>query len=172
MPEETAETITKDGWQLTGDLGEIDEEGFLRVTGRKKDLIITAGGKNIAPSAIEGVIATSKYINQVCVIGDKRKFLSALITLDPETIAEYAQERNFAYRDLDELCSHPEIIQLIEHEIAEKNRQFASFESIKKMTIVPEFTIENEILTPTMKIKRNVVMNRFEDRIEAMYPKN
>jgi len=172
MPEETAETIIEDGWQLTGDLGEIDAEGFLRVTGRKKDLIITAGGKNIAPSAIEGVIATSKYINQVCVIGDKRKFLSALVTLDPETIAEYAQDRNFAYRDLDELAGHPEIIQLVEREIVEKNKHFASFESIKKITIVPEFTIENGILTPTMKIKRNVVMNRFEDRIEAMYPKN
>jgi long-chain acyl-CoA synthetase len=172
MPEETAETIVEGGWQLTGDLGEIDLQNFLRVTGRKKDLIITAGGKNIAPSAIEGVLATSKYINQVCVIGDKRKYLTALVTLDPETVGEYAQERNIAYGDLDELAAHPEIISLVEKEIMLKNKAFASFESIKRVTIVPEFTIENGILTPTMKIKKNVVLQKYEDRIEAMYPQD
>jgi long-chain acyl-CoA synthetase len=172
MPEETAETIIEGGWQLTGDLGEIDSENFLRVTGRKKDLIITAGGKNIAPSAIEGVLATSKYINQVCVIGDKRKFLSALVTLDPETIAEFAQEKDLNYNDLDELAAHPDIVQLIENEITAKSKGFASFESVKRMTIVPEFTIENGILTPTMKIKRNVVIEKHSEQIEGMYPKN
>ena len=97
MPEETAATITEDGWLLSGDIGEIDDEGFLRITGRKKELIITAGGKNIAPSAIEGAIATSKYINQVFVIGDRRKYLSALVTLDEENVKAWADAEGIAY---------------------------------------------------------------------------
>ena len=117
-------------------------------------------------------MATSEYINQVCVIGDKRKFLTALVTLDPETIAEFAQGKNLSYSDLDELATHPEIIQLIEKEISDKNKGFASFETVKKLTIVPEFTIENGILTPTMKVKRNVVMERHMEKIEGMYPKD
>jgi long-chain acyl-CoA synthetase len=170
MPEETAATITADGWQHTGDLGEIDSENFLRITGRKKDLIITAGGKNIAPSAIEGVIATSKYINQVCVIGDKRKFLSALVTLDPDNVKDWATAQGIAFGSIDDLMKSEKVQALIENEVAEKNKEFASFESIKKMTIVPEFTIENGILTPTMKIKKNVVIQKYEQKIEAMYP--
>jgi len=172
MPEETAKTIAADGWQSTGDLGEIDDQGFLRITGRKKDLIITAGGKNIAPSAIEGVIATSKYIAQITVIGDRRKYLTALVVLDPETVADYAKENNIAFTDINDLGTKPEILKLIETEVAEKNKAFASFESIKKVTIVPEFTIDNGLITPTFKIKRNVVMERFAEKIDAMYPKD
>lgn len=170
MPEETAETILQGGWQRTGDLGEIDDDNFLRVTGRKKDLIITAGGKNIAPSAIEGVIATSKYIAQVCVIGDKRKYLSALVTLDPETVTEYADENDIAYDSFEDLLTNEEIKNLIDREVAEKNKRFASFESIKQVTIVPEFTIENGLITPTFKIKKNIVQKTFKDEIDAMYP--
>jgi len=172
MPEETAKNITKDGWLLTGDIGEIDGENFLKITDRKKDLIITAGGKNIAPSAIEGVLATSKYINQVCVIGDKRKFLSALITLEPDTIMEYAHEQNIQYTELNDLLREEKITQLIEREIAEKNTEFASFESVKQISIVPEFTIENSLMTPSMKLKKNVIMKTFEETIDGMYPKD
>ena len=153
----------------TGDLGEIDSEGFLRITGRKKDLIITAGGKNVAPAYIEGVIATSKYISQVCIIGDQRKFLSALISLDMENIREYAKEKNIQYSSDEELMAHPEINALIESEIQQKNKEFASFETIKKFRIVPEFTIENGLLTPTLKVKRNVVMKRYAEIIDKMY---
>ena len=170
MPEETAATITADGWQHTGDLGEIDSENFLRITGRKKDLIITAGGKNIAPSAIEGIIATSKYINQVCVIGDKRKFLSALVTVDPDNVKDWAQAEGIAFGSIDDLVKDEKVRALIENEVAEKNKEFASFESIKKITIVPEFTIENGLLTPTMKLKKNLAIDKFEDAINAMYP--
>ncbi len=170
MPEETAETITADGWQHTGDLGEIDSENFLRITGRKKDLIITAGGKNIAPAAIEGVIATSKYINQICVIGDKRKFLSALVTLDPDNVPEWARAEGIAFDTLDELMKNERVQTLIENEVAEKNKAFAKFETIKKITIVPEFTIENGMLTPTMKLKKNVAIAEYEAAIDAMYP--
>ncbi len=169
MPAETAETITKDGWQYTGDLGEIDDEGFLRVTGRKKDLIITAGGKNVAPTAIEGLVATSKFINQVCVIGDRRKYLTALITVDEENIRAYAQEHAITGTELSDLVNNPQIVNLIGREVEDKNQQFASFETIKKFKIVDEFTIDNGMLTPTMKVKRNVAVERYKDLIEEMY---
>lgn len=171
MPEETAETLTEGGWQYSGDLGEIDSENFLKVTGRKKELIITAGGKNIAPSAIEGIVAISKYIAQICVIGDRRKYLTALVTLDPDNIAEYARKNGISFRSVDDLIGNEKITALIEEEVAEKNKTFASFETIKKVTIIPEFTIENGLLTPTLKIKKNVAMDRYQDNIDAMYLK-
>jgi len=170
MPEETAATISADGWQKTGDLGEIDSENFLRITGRKKDLIITAGGKNIAPSAIEGVIATSKFINQVCVIGDKRKYLSAIVTVDAENIQTWAGEQGIAFNGIDDLLANEKVLRHVEAQVAEKNREFASFETIKKITLVPEFTIENGLLTPTLKVKKNVVIDQYRDKIDAMYP--
>ena len=170
MPEETAKNITSDGWLHTGDLGEIDAEDFLRVTGRKKDLIITSGGKNIAPALIEGVIATSKYIDQVCVIGDKRKFLSALVTINPETVQAYAEEHGISYKSLDDLMKNRKIIQLVEGAVALKNETLASFETVKKITIVPEFTIENGMATPTMKLKKNIIHDKFQKEIDAMYP--
>jgi len=171
MPEETAKTITRDGWQYTGDLGEIDDEGFLRVTGRKKELIITAGGKNVAPAAIEGVIATSKYVGQVCVIGDKRKFLTALVTPDPDNVPDYARENNIPFESIEDLIKNERIIKLMESEVAEKNRSFASYETIKKVTLVPEFTIENGLLTPTLKIKKNIALDQYSQEIEEMYPR-
>ena len=170
MPEETAATITEDGWLLTGDIGEIDPEGFLRITGRKKELIITAGGKNIAPAAIEGAVATSKYINQVFVIGDRRKYLSALVTVDEENVKAWADAEGIAYRGMEDLIGNERLQQLIEAEVAAKNSQFASFESIKKVTMVPEFTIENGLITPTLKVKKNVVAEHFADQIDRMYP--
>jgi len=171
MAEETAKTITRDGWQYTGDLGEIDDEGFLRVTGRKKELIITAGGKNVAPAAIEGVIATSKYVGQVCVIGDKRKFLTALVTPDPDNVPDYARENNIPFESIEDLIKNERIIKLMESEVAEKNRSFASYETIKKVTLVPEFTIENGLLTPTLKIKKNIALDQYSQEIEEMYPR-
>jgi len=172
MPEETAKTITPDGWLHTGDLGEIDSQNFLRITGRKKDLIITAGGKNIAPSAIEGTIATSKYINQVMVIGDRRKYLTALVTLDPDNTKAYAEANGITFKDFNELLTNDKIVKLIENEVAEKNKNFAKFESIKKIAIVPEFSVENNMMTPTFKVKKNVALEKFKDKIEAMYPKD
>ncbi len=172
MPEETAKNITPDGWLHTGDLGEIDSENFLRITGRKKDLIITAGGKNIAPSAIEGTIATSKYINQVMVIGDKRKFLTALVTLDQDNITEYANENGIKFNEFEELLTNDKVVKLVTNEVAEKNKNFAKFETIKKITIVPEFTVENKMMTPTFKIKKNVAAEAFKDKINSMYPKD
>ncbi len=169
MPAETAETITSDGWLRTGDLGEIDSTGILRITGRKKDLIITSGGKNIAPTAIEGLLITSKYINQCCVIGDRRNYLTALVTLDQENIKEYAAGKNIPYDTMDDLIKNDQITMLVHGEIREKNKSLASFESIKKFTIVPEFTIDNDELTPTLKIRRTAINEHYHDVIDSMY---
>ncbi len=169
MPAETAETLTPDGWQHTGDLGEIDDEGFLRITGRKKDLIVTAGGKNVAPSAIEGQIALSPYISQVCVIGDRRPYLVALITVDADNIRAYGADRGLAADDLQALLESKEVQDLIGSVVEEANRNLASFETIKKFRLLPEFSIADGLLTPTMKVKRSIAMERHADLIEAMY---
>ena len=169
MPAETAETLTPDGWQHTGDLGEIDDEGFLKITGRKKDLIVTAGGKNVAPSAIEGLIATSKYISQVCVIGDRQRYLTALITVDADNVKAFAKEKGIATDNLDQLLKTQEVNDLIRSIVDEKNTELASFETIKDFRLLDEFSIENGLLTPTLKVKRNVAMERFADVIAEMY---
>lgn len=169
MPAETAETISADGWLRTGDLGEIDANGFLRITGRKKELIITAGGKNIAPSAIENLLLTSKYISQACVLGDRRQFLCALVSLNPENIKAFAVEHDIDFKNFDELRNHERIVRLIADEVAAKNKGLATFETIKKFKIVPEFTIENGLLTPTLKIKKNLAAEVYHQEIEALY---
>jgi len=169
MPADTAETLTPDGWQHTGDLGEIDDEGFLKITGRKKDLIVTAGGKNVAPSAIEGLIATSKYISQVCVIGDRQRYLTALITVDADNVTAFAEGKGIATDSLDALLKNQEVNDLIRSVVEEKNTELASFETIKDFRLLDEFSIENGLLTPTLKVKRNVAMDRFVDVIEEMY---
>ncbi len=172
MPAETAETITPEGWLRTGDLGEIGTENFLRITGRKKELIITSGGKNIAPTRVEGLLAMSKYIGQVCVLGDRRQFLVALITLNPDNVKAYAQENGIGFTSIDDLIKNERIIRLVESEVEGKNKGLASFESIKKVKIVPEFTIENGLLTPTLKVKKNLVAEKYKQEIEAMYAGN
>jgi long-chain acyl-CoA synthetase len=169
MPDETRETLIEGGWQRTGDLGEIDAEGFLKITGRKKDLIITAGGKNVAPSAIEGVIATSKYILQVCVIGDRRAYLTALVTLDQDNVKAWAAEQGITFASFAELQVHPKVKALIDAEVARFNLEFATFEQVKKAAIVDEFTIANDLLTPTLKPKRAPIQERHKAAIEAMY---
>lgn len=169
MPAETAETITAGGWLRTGDLGQIDSSGFLRITGRKKDLIITSGGKNIAHAAIEGLMITSKYINQCCVIGDRRNYLTALVTLDADNVKEYAANNGIPFMTMDDLITNDRINLLIFGEIREKNRSLASFETIKKFTIVPEFTIDNDELTPTLKIRRKAITEHYHDEIGSMY---
>jgi len=169
MPEETAATFTEDGWLKTGDLGHIDENNVLKITDRKKDLIITAGGKNIAPSRIEGIMVTSKYINQFCVVGDRRKYLSAVATLDQETLTAWAQENGISYDNFETLISLPQVQTLIDNEVAERNRELASFETVKKVAIVPEFTIENQMMTPTFKLKKNIILKKYSDHINTLY---
>ncbi|MCP4722093.1 MAG: long-chain fatty acid--CoA ligase [Desulfobacteraceae bacterium] len=169
MPDETAATFTEDGWLKTGDIGEINENNVLKITDRKKDLIITAGGKNIAPSRIEGMMTTSKYINQACVVGDKRKYLSAVVALDEDNIKAYADENQITNGAIADLLGHPDIKALIDSEVKKKNQGLPSFETIKKVTIVPEFTIENAMMTPTFKLKKNIIMKNYKSDIETMY---
>ncbi len=169
MPEETFYTFSPDGWLKTGDIGEIDGNNVLKITGRKKDLIITSGGKNIAPSAIEGLMCTSKYLNQICVVGEKRKYLSAIVTLDEENIKAFAQEQGIAYSEYKDLLTNEKVVALINEEVAKKNKELPSFETLKRVTIVPEFTIDNEMMTPTFKIKKNIIMDQYKDEIEKMY---
>ncbi len=169
MPEESTETFTPDGWLKTGDLGEIDEKGVLKITGRKKEIIITAGGKNIAPAHVEGMIITSKYVNQVCVVGDRKKYLAALISLDMENIQDFIRDNGLDLASEQEMIAHADIRELIQGEVEKQNRNLPSYETIKKVTLVPEFTVENNMMTPTFKLKKNIIIKNYESQIDQMY---
>lgn len=169
-PEATKETIDAEGWLHTGDIGEIDDEGFLRITDRKKDLIITAGGKNVAPQRVERVLRTSRYISQVVAFGDRKKYLTAIVTLDREQLEAWAVKNGVTYGSWEELCAHEKVKAFIDAEVEEKNRELASYETVKKVCISPqEFTIESGDMTPSMKIKRKVVTKKFLRELEALY---
>ncbi len=170
-PEATREAWDPEGWFHTGDIGEVDQEGFLKITDRKKDLIVTAGGKNVAPQNIENLLKADPYISQVMVYGDRKPYLTALITLDEAEVKKFAQDKGISNgKDLQELVKRPEIVKLIEGIVQNKNKELASYESIKKFTILPaDFTQESGELTPTLKVKRKVVWEKYKDRIESMY---
>jgi long-chain acyl-CoA synthetase len=169
-PEMTKEVLSKDGWYATGDVGVLDEDGFLRITDRKKDIIVTSGGKNVAPQNIENLLKRSIYISQVLVHGDKRKYLSALITLDPETLDTWAKERGLPTEDWEALNRHQKVIALIKKQIDRSNGQLAKYETIKYFKIVPQdFTIETEELTPTLKLKRKVITTNYQHLLDSMY---
>lgn len=169
-PGQTAEALSPDGWYATGDVGELDADGFLRITDRKKDIIITAAGKNIAPQNIENALKQSLYISQAMVYGDRRKFLTALITLDPETLIPWAKSRNLPTADWSALCAQPQVADLIAAEVARVNAHLARFETVKYHRIIPDdFTVESGELTPTLKVKRKVVTQRYQSLLESMY---
>jgi long-chain acyl-CoA synthetase len=168
-PQKTAETIV-DGWLHTGDIGEIDEDGFLKITDRMRDIIITAGGKNITPSEIENQLKFSPYIADAVVIGDRRKHLTCLVMLDPDTVSQYAQEHSVPFTNYASLCRAQAIRELIQSEIEVVNRQFARVETIKEFRLIEHIlTPEDEELTPTMKLKRNLVNRKYKELIEDMY---
>ena len=168
-PEATAALIDPDGWMSTGDLGTIDADGYVTITGRKKDLIINAAGKNISPSEIESRLAMEPLIGQAVVVGDGRKYLVALITLDPDDAADWA-DRHGAFADIDNLINDPQLRAEIGAAVDRVNREHAPVEQIKYWRLLPEpFTIEGGELTPTMKVKRSTVIARYHDMVEEMY---
>ena len=168
-PERTAQTVI-DGWLHTGDVGRLDADGFLTITDRMKDIIITAGGKNITPSEIENQLKFSPYISDAVVIGDQRRFLSCLVMIDHETVAQFAQERSVPFTNFASLCRAKEVQDLIGGEIERVNRQFARVETIKRFRLIEQLlTAEDEELTPTMKLKRAFVNRKYKDVIDDMY---
>lgn len=173
-PEGTAELLepvpNETPWLHTGDIGRLDEDGFLFITDRKKDLIITAGGKNVAPQNIENLFKTSPYISQAMVYGDKKPYLTALITLDEDEIITFARDNRIQYRDLPDLSRNPEVVDLITKTVKSLNQSLASYESIKKIRILEEdFDQDKDEITPTLKIRRKVVVSRYDDLLQSMY---
>lgn len=162
---------TFDGeWFRTGDVGEFDKDGFLRITDRIKDLIITSGGKNIAPQHIETLVGKDFFIEQIIAIGDKRQFVSALIVPSFEALETWAAKRKINYNTMEELVQHPDVIKLYQKRIAFQSKRLAQYETIKKFCLVPRaFTIEDGEITPTMKLKRKTINTNFKDLIDSMY---
>jgi long-chain acyl-CoA synthetase len=168
-PEATAEALTDDGWFHTGDLGDVDDEGFLKITGRKKDIIITAGGKNLTPANLENDLKQSRWVSQAVMHGDRRPFPVALVTLDEEEIVPWAQEQGLP-TDLTALAAAPEVRALIQEELDRANAKYAQVEQIKKFVILDhDLSQATGELTPTLKVKRNVVNDKYADLFEAMY---
>jgi long-chain acyl-CoA synthetase len=170
QPEKTAETIDPRGWLHTGDVGTIDNEGFVKITDRMKDIIITSGGKNITPSEIENQLKFSPYISDAVVVGDKRPYLTCLVMIDQENVEKFAQDRDIPFTNYASLCRAREIQDLIWREIEEVNGNFARVETIKRFYLIErQLTPEDEELTPTMKLKRSFVNRRYAAEIDAMY---
>ncbi len=168
-PEQTKETL-KDGWLHTGDVGEMDNYGNIKITDRKKDIIITAGGKNISPSEIENELKFSPFVSDAVVIGDKRKFLSCLIMIDEENVMKHAQDNDIPFSNFESLCKSKEIVELIDNEVSSVNKKFANVEQIKKFSLIDtQLTAEDDELTPTMKLKRKFINQKYSDVIENMY---
>ena len=168
-PEATRAVFTDDGWLRTGDLGELDEDGLLTITGRKKDIIVTAGGKNVSPQNIENDLKMSPYIAQALVVGDRRRYVAALVTLDAAEIGRWAAERGIE-GDEATLSRHPQIHELIAGVVEDVNRERTRFEQIKRFTILPrDFTVEAGEVTQTLKLRRGTIQEHFADEIEELY---
>ncbi len=170
-PEATADVLDNEGWFYTGDIGYINEEGFLFITDRKKNIIVTSGGKNVAPQPIENELILSKYIEQSVMIGDKRKYCTAVVVLSDEAVANWAQKQGFGLIKPINFDKHEKLRKLIHQEIERLTVSYASYERIKDFYIAPSpFTIESGELTPSLKVKRNVVEEKYKDEIDALYP--
>ena len=169
-PEATREVFTADGWFKTGDIGSIDDGGFLKITDRKKELFKTSGGKYIAPSPIEQMILASRFVSQVVIIGNERKFPAALIVPNFDQLENYAKHKNFPVESRADFCHNPLIINLIERQIADLTKNLSHYEKVKKFALLEnEMTVEGGELTPTLKIKRRVVAEKYREIIEAIY---
>ncbi len=169
-PQATRDAFDEEGWFHTGDIGVFDERGMLKITDRKKDIIVTAGGKNVAPQNIENLLKTSPIFSQVVVNGDRRKYLTALITLNPDESRAKAVEMGITNSSFEELVKNPKLLEMVKRVIDEKNQQLPKYETIKKFAVLDkDFTINSGELTPTLKIKRKVINERYKDIIEGLY---
>jgi long-chain acyl-CoA synthetase len=169
-PEKTADALDADGWLHSGDIGEMDEDGYLRIVDRKKELIITAGGKNISPANLEAALKAFPLIGQACVIGDRRPFVAALLVLDPEVAPAWARQHGIADASLAELAEHREMRREVEGHVAEANKRFSNVEQVKKFVVLgEEWLPDSEELTPTMKLKRRGIHTKYAAVIEEIY---
>jgi long-chain acyl-CoA synthetase len=169
-PSDTAEAIDPDGWFHTGDIGEVDEEGFLTITDRKKNILVLSNGKNVAPQPIENQLKQSPYISEIMLLGDQRSIVTALIVPSFDEIKEYAKEQQLETGDMAALLQTQEIQRLIRGEINEYSTDFADFERVRMFTLLEEeFTQESGDMTPTLKLKRQVIMEKHKEAIEQMY---
>jgi long-chain acyl-CoA synthetase len=169
-PEATAEAIDAEGWFHTGDVGMFDAQGFLVITDRKKDIIVTSGGKNIAPQPIENLVKTNRYIAEIVMIGNKRHFPAALVVPNFENLEKWARDNGLAFSSREELIARPEVTGFYDRTVAELTAHLASFEKIKKVALVArEFTLEAGEITPTLKVKRRVVEQKYKDVIDRLY---
>jgi long-chain acyl-CoA synthetase len=168
--EATQEAIDSDGWFHTGDVGELDAQGFLSITDRKKDIIVLAAGKKVAPQNIENLLKTDRYLSQVVVHGDRRKFLSALVTLNRAEVENFAHENQILYQTFDHLIQNERVYNLIKNSIESKNRELAPYQTIKRFAILPhDFSVESGELTPTLKIRRRVIEKRYGAIFDGFY---
>jgi long-chain acyl-CoA synthetase len=169
-PEKTAEALDPDGTLHSGDIGVFDDEGYLRIVDRKKELIITAGGKNISPANLEAALKTVPLVGQACTVGDQKPFISALIVLDPDVAPVWAKERGIEGASIEDLATNPEVIAEVERGVEEVMAQFNNAERVKKVSILPEeWMPDSEELTPTSKLKRRGILSKYAAEIEAMY---
>jgi long-chain acyl-CoA synthetase len=169
-PDRTAEMLDDDGWLHSGDIGQFDEAGYLKIVDRKKELIITAGGKNISPANLEAAIKSYPLIGQACAVGDARPYMSALIVLDPDVAPAWARSQGIGFSSLADLAEHPDVRTEVERCVAEANTRFSQVEQIKRIAILPaEWPPDSEELTPTMKLKRRGVLAKYAEEIEALY---
>lgn len=169
-PEATKEAIDKDGWFYTGDIGKFDEDNYLMITDRKKSILVTAGGKNIAPAPLEMALTSSKYIEQALAIGDRRNFVSAVIVPSFEILEEWAKGEGIEYSDRKTLLDHHQVHELFDAEVAKTMEKFSRYEQVKKYALLPnEWTIESGETTPKLSVKRKEVEKNYAKEIDAIY---
>jgi long-chain acyl-CoA synthetase len=172
-PEASAEVLLADGWFATGDIGELDRDGFLKITDRKKDLFKTAGGKYVAPQGLENQLKLQKFIEQPCIVGDQRPYCIAVLVPRFENLLPWAHENGIVFKDQNELVAHPKVVELLQRDVDAVNATLARYEQIKYFLLLGEpFTQENGLLTPSMKVKRKAVMKHYAAQIDAIYAKN